>query len=66
MPMKFSDASDADEILGRIRINEVFNVLDGPECVDGYNWFYIRYNTLEGWIAEGDDSGYFVEPFLTG
>jgi hypothetical protein len=58
--------SDDDQILGRISVNEVFYVLDGPECADGYNWFYIRYRTFEGWIAEGDNISYFVEPFLTG
>jgi hypothetical protein len=53
-------------VIGRIAINEVFYVLDGPQCVDGYNWFYIRYRTFEGWVAEGDNTNYFVEPFLTG
>jgi len=54
------------DIVATIEINEVFDVLDGPECTGGYQWFYIRYRTVEGWIAEGDNTSYFVEPFLTG
>ncbi len=53
-------------IVWRIDVNEIFYVLDGPECADGYQWFLVRYRTYEGWIAEGDNTSYFVEPFLSG
>ncbi|NWF69547.1 MAG: SH3 domain-containing protein [Chloroflexi bacterium] len=56
----------ASAIVWSIGVNTIFDVLDGPVCADGYNWFYIRYDDLEGWIAEGDNTSYFVEPFLPG
>jgi hypothetical protein len=48
----------------QLRIGEVFTVIDGPVCADGYAWFLVVYGggQLEGWIAEGDDEGYFVGP----
>jgi hypothetical protein len=38
--------------------------LDGPRCVEGYNWWYVRSLAgLEGWTAEGDgQSRWLVEP----
>jgi Bacterial SH3 domain len=56
---------DSDR-LGSIDPNEIFFVLEGPECADSYNWYFIRYRTFEGWIAEGDLTSYFVEPFVSG
>lgn len=56
----------ASNVLGSIDIGQVFYVLEGPECANGYWWFLIRHGSREGWIAEGDDNNYFVEPFLSG
>jgi hypothetical protein len=56
----------SSSIIGRIEPNEIFFVLEGPECVEAYNWYRVRYNALEGWIAEGDLTSYFVEPFVSG
>lgn len=39
-----------------------FVVLDGPVCAGGYNWWKVEDEGVEGWVAEGDSSGYFVEP----
>lgn len=44
----------------------VFMVLEGPVCNGGYSWFRIRYEAVEGWIAEGDRTSYYVEPYLPG
>jgi uncharacterized protein YraI len=54
------------EIVAQIEVNQVFLVLDGPQCAEGYTWFLIRYRGNEGWIAEGSSEGYFVEPYLPG
>jgi hypothetical protein len=56
----------SSSIVGRIEPSEIFLVLEGPECVETYNWYRVRYNSLEGWIAEGDLTSYFVEPFVSG
>ncbi|MDX1992598.1 MAG: SH3 domain-containing protein [bacterium] len=53
-------------IFGRLEVMEVFVVVDGPMCGDGYAWFKIQRGILEGWIAEGDLGIYYVEPFLPG
>lgn len=44
----------------------VFYVVDGPVCRNGYSWFQIQHNGVEGWIAEGDLTSYYVEPYLPG
>jgi hypothetical protein len=51
-------------IEARLGIRERFIVLDGPTCTDGFAWYRISANggTIDGWIAEGDNSAYFVAP----
>ena len=46
--------------------NELFFVLDGPECDGEYAWFRVQYRSQVGWIAEGDKDAYYVEPYLPG
>jgi hypothetical protein len=41
-----------------------FNVVGGPLCVDGYTWWrVILQDNVYGWAAEGNASGYFIEPW---
>ncbi len=49
-----------------IPINGLFMVLDGPVCADGFQWYKIHYREATGWIAEGDLTSYYVEPYGTG
>jgi hypothetical protein len=52
------------DIDGEIPVGGVFFVLDGPECSPTYTWLYVRYEAVEGWIAEGTIGGvYYVEPY---
>src|SRR5690606_11475997 len=51
-------------VVVQIPIRGVFYVLDGPVCADDYTWYRIRYQAAEGWIAEGDSTSYYVEPYL--
>lgn len=52
------------DVDGEIPVGGVFFVLDGPECSPTYTWFYVRYGSIEGWIAEGTIGNvYFVEPY---
>lgn len=51
------------ERIGQIPIRGIFFVLEGPECSERYAWYRVQYNGLDGWIAEGDDSAYYVEPY---
>jgi hypothetical protein len=35
---------------------------DTPTCADNYTWWRISYVGIEGWTAEGDEDGYWLEP----
>ena len=47
-----------------IPILEVLFVLNGPVCKGDYAWYEIQYADYRGWIAEGDLTSYYVEPYL--
>jgi hypothetical protein len=56
------NASTNSDQLGRIPENGIFDVLEGPDCNQGYAWWRVRYDGITGWTAEGDSSEYYVEP----
>jgi hypothetical protein len=39
-------------------------VLDGPVCNGNYAWYEVHYGDYTGWLAEGDLTSYYVEPYL--
>lgn len=51
------------EFLGLVGPGGVFDVLDGPTCGDGINWWRIRHGSLVGWMAEGQGREYYTEPW---
>lgn len=53
---------NTEEVL-RLANGEVFQVVDGPQCVDGITWWQIQQFALMGWIAESVSGNYLVEPF---
>lgn len=48
--------------LGEIPGEAIIDVLDGPQCAEGYIWWYIRYNGQQGWTIETFESEYVLEP----
>lgn len=44
----------------------IFSVRDGPECVDGYNWWWIVTPSVSGWMAEGEGNTYWIDPLVCG
>ncbi|MBZ0291668.1 MAG: SH3 domain-containing protein [Anaerolineae bacterium] len=52
-------------VIGQIPGGGVFNVQGGPQCgTDGRWWWYVNYNGLVGWTAEGEGyNNYWVEPW---
>lgn len=48
-------------IISQIPASAILNILDGPRCADGYNWWQITYLTRTGWVAEGDSQEYWLE-----
>ena len=54
------------EISGEMLPGVSFDVLAGPQCADGMAWFEVRNEDgLQGWMAEGDASEYWVMPVLS-
>jgi uncharacterized protein YraI len=49
-------------VLTQIPSGGTFTVLAGPTCANGMNWWQVNYNGTVGWTAEGDASGYWLEP----
>jgi len=52
--------------IGQMPPGAIFFVLGGPRCGGDYVWFYILYQSMEGWIAEGDENLTYAEPYLDG
>jgi WD40 repeat protein len=50
--------------IGQIAPRKTFWVVGEPVCEDGFAWFPIIFgiNAVPGWIAEGDDTAYYVRP----
>lgn len=57
--------------IGQLPPGALFDVLDGPQCADGYIWWQIAYTppgtaaeTITGWTAEGlpAEKEYWLEP----
>ena len=57
-------AGTSYEQIGSINPGERIKIMDGPECNDGYIWWYVRSlkTGLEGWTAESDNSSQFLIP----
>ncbi len=49
---------------------QMFWVADGPQCVDDVLWWLVQgvdqAGSWSGWIGEGMDGTYWIEPFVTG
>lgn len=50
------------EVLQQIPTGSIFRVDGGPSCVDDFVWWYVNVNGQLGYIAEGQNGDYFVEP----
>ncbi len=49
-------------VISQIPSGGELNVTAGPSCDDGMLWWQVNYNGLTGWMAEGQDGEFFVEP----
>ncbi|MBC8099928.1 MAG: hypothetical protein H7Y11_10845 [Armatimonadetes bacterium] len=61
-----ADPGTQHSITALLELDAVFLVLRGPVCAGDYAWFYVRWRTVEGWVAEGDAKQYYVAPYLPG
>jgi len=61
-----SDPGLNSQVIAELKDGTPFVVEDGPKCVDHLVWWQIRTDDgLRGWVAEGDKSGYFIEPIVS-
>jgi len=60
-----AQSNTSSEQVGQIPAGEVLTILDGPQCVDGFLWWRINYNEIEGWTVEASAPDYFLEPYVT-
>ncbi|PJF37147.1 MAG: hypothetical protein CUN49_01845 [Candidatus Thermofonsia Clade 1 bacterium] len=49
-------------VIGNIPGGQVFSVLNGPICADGYTWWQVNYQGMVGWTPEGEGATYWLEP----
>jgi hypothetical protein len=50
--------------VGSIPGGAIFKVIDGPRCNQGMVWWYVDYQGIVGWTAEGDaDNAWLAPPF---
>ncbi len=50
---------------GQIPAGDIFTVIDGPVCSpEGWNFWRVEYNSLIGWISEGNTLTYWAEPLI--
>ena len=59
--LRAQPASAADVLL-QIPAGLIFRVAAGPECSEGIVWWYALVNGQTGYVAEGRDGTYLVEP----
>jgi len=57
-------ASAQAEKVGTAPEGATFTINDGPRCADGYAWWDLQFdNGLSGFVAEGDATSYYLEPW---
>ncbi len=60
--MRAGAGTDFD-VIAQIEPGEILFILEGPLCSQRYAWYLVEYEDLEGWIAEGTTTAYFVEVY---
>lgn len=60
--LRVNPGAEGEEML-RLAKGEIFDVVEGPQCVDGSYWWRVQQFDLSGWIAESAGNDYLVQPF---
>jgi hypothetical protein len=55
----------SSSILGQLRPGNTFRVLSGPVCdmENHWRWWLVEAPALQGWVAEGPQGEYWMEPW---
>lgn len=56
-------AGTSFQVIAQLDPGEIVFVLEGPVCSQRYAWYKVEFDDIEGWIAEGNASIYFVEVY---
>jgi len=62
-PINVREIPNGDR-LGQIEQWEAFRVVDGSRCDVGFRWWQVESDRLSGWVAEGTDDDYWLEPVI--
>jgi len=56
--------STSGEVVGQLQPGETFTVLSGPVCdtANRWRWWLVSNERIEGWVAEGPEGEYWMEP----
>jgi hypothetical protein len=67
LPNRLRDSAGyTARVIGSIPAGQTFYIVDGPTCIQGVYWWYVNYNNVYGWTAEGDGGRqYWLEPAAT-
>jgi hypothetical protein len=71
-PMNVREGPNTNtDLLGQIPAGSLFYVLAGPVCSVNYTWYEVIHrragsSPLVGWVAEGADDSYYLEPYPPG
>lgn len=59
-----SSAGTSATIVGLLQAGKAVQLIDGPQCADGYVWWKVRLlsGSLTGWTAEGKGADYWLNP----
>ncbi len=50
------------EVLQQIPTGVPFRIEGGPSCIEEFVWWYVNANGQLGYVAEGQNGDYFIEP----
>ena len=56
------DSIGSSTVLAVMPGGATFDILAGPVCSGGYNWYQVSYNGITGWATEGYAGSYWLEP----
>lgn len=60
-----SAAGSSNSQVGQIPAGAMFQITNGtPICNAGLQWWQVNYNGVTGWMAVGDDTGYWAYPVV--
>lgn len=58
-----SRASTSSQLLDQILPGEEFEIISDPQCANDITWWRVDYAGITGWIGEGTNEEYWIEPY---